>query len=165
MKRPVFSRLGTFTLAILAAVAIASPSLAMIIGAGEIRTKAGVVSERDLGASRDLIASMTTTTTPATGSCAVQFVFKNAEGRTITGIRSFEGWISSSVGAPVTAVTSFAALTNGSVDVKVTGKIYNVLTTAAGLLGLTVTGTAATRYITFRLANGRLLTSSAIVIN
>ncbi len=126
----------------------------------------------DLGASGnfvlsavDQITSMTTTATPGTGSNGVQFVFKNGAGNAVTGVRRITSWISDSAGAPVTAVTSFVALTNGNVDLIVTGKIYACQTTAAGLLGLTVTGSAATRYVSFQLNDGTILTSSAIVIN
>lgn len=119
----------------------------------------------DLNTVDDAIVSMTTTATPASGSNGVQFVFLNGAGVAIASKRSLIGYISDIDGAPVTAVTSFAALTNGSVDLLVTGKQYRCLTTAAGLLGLTVTGSAATRYVSFVLPNGKILTSSAIVIN
>lgn len=123
------------------------------------------VLDADLATLYDAIHSVTQTSTPATGSNGTQFIFKNANGDPISSIRSIEAWISDVNGAPVTAITSFAALTNGNVDVLVVGKIYNVQCTAAGLLGITFTGTAATRYVTFRLPSGRLLTSTAIVIN
>lgn len=113
----------------------------------------------------DQITQMTTAATPASGSNGVQFVFKNGAGNAITGIRRLTAWISDINGAPVTAVTSFAALTNGNVDLMIVGKIYAVQCTAAGLLGLTVTGSAATRYVAFQLTDGTILVSSAIVIN
>lgn len=113
----------------------------------------------------DGITSMTTSATPASGSNTVQFVFKNGAGNAITGIRRMTAWISDINGAPVTAVTSFAAATNGNVDLMIVGKIYAVQCTAAGLLGLLVTGSAATRYVSFQLTDGTILTSSAIVIN
>lgn len=116
-------------------------------------------------AATDAIASFTTTATPASGSCGVQFVFKNAAGVAVSSVRVLEAWISDINGLPVTAITSFAALTNGSVDLKIVGKIYNLITTAAGLMGVTFTGSAATRYMSVRLNNGTVLTSTAIIIN
>lgn len=123
------------------------------------------VMEADLATLYDAIMTVDQVSTPASGTNGTQFTFKNAKGEAISTIRSLEAWISDANGAPVTAITSFAALTNGNVDVIVVGKIYNVQCTAAGLLGITFTGSAATRYVTFRLPSGRLLVSGAIVIN
>lgn len=123
------------------------------------------VLDADLAILYDYIHSVDQVSTPASGTNGTQFTFKNSKGEAISSIRSLEAWISDVNGAPVTAITSFAALTNGNVDVKVVGKIYNVQCTAAGLLGITFTGSAATRYVTFRMPSGRLLVSGAIVIN
>lgn len=113
----------------------------------------------------DEIVTMTTSATPASGSNGVQFVFKNRHGVAIASKRAMTMWISDVNGAPVAAGTSVAALTNGSVDTLVTGKIANVITSAAGLLGVTLTAEAATYYLSFGLPNGRILTSSALVVN
>ena len=142
-------------------IAFSDPDLTQL----NLNSVAVTADSYDLNTVADAIVSMTTTATPATGSNGVQFVFLDGTGTAIASKRSLIGYISDIDGAPVTAVTSFAALTNGSVDLLIVGKQYRCLTTAAGLLGLTVTGSAATRYVSFVLPNGKILTSSAIVIN
>ena len=139
---------------------------AVTSSAAEVNILTGVTADKfDLNTVADAIVSMSTTATPASGSNGVQFVFKDGTGTAIASQRSMISYISDVNGAPVTAVTSFAALTNGSVDLLIVGKQYRVLTTAAGLLGLTVTGSAGTVYVSFQLPNGKILTSSALVIN
>src|SRR5689334_8734190 len=110
----------------------------MIVGTDKIQTTAGVVTEAELFTLADLIASVTTTATPASGSNGVQFVFKNAAGDPITGVRSMLAYVSTAAGAQAAAVTSLAALTNGGLTSLVTGKTAFVTTTAAGLLGVTL---------------------------
>ena len=80
-------------------------------------------------------------------------------------MRSLLCYVSSSAGAQATAATSLAALTNGSLTTLVTGKVALVTTSAAGLLGITLTMTAGTYYLTFVLPNGKIITSSALVVN
>ena len=142
----------------------------MIIGAGKlgVTNAAGNkvdITDAEIGILDDIIVGMTQVSTPASGTNGTQFVFTNADGVAIASARTLEAYISDVNGLPVAAITSFAALTNGSVDLKIVGKIYNVMTTAAGLLGITFTGSAATRYVTFVLPNGLRLISTAIVIN
>lgn len=113
----------------------------------------------------DLPASVTTSTTPASGTCAVQFVFKNSAGTALSHALTGLLYFSNSTGLSVANVTSAAVLTNGAqVELKV-GYVDLFVTTAAGLFGTTVTASAGTYYITFMLPNGKLLTSSAIVVN
>jgi len=139
---------------------------AVTADAAELNIMDGVTADKfDLNTVADAIVSMSTTATPATGSNTVQFVFKDGTGAAIASKRSMIAYISDIDGAPVTAVTTFAAATNGSVDLLIVGKQYRCLTTAAGLLGLLVTATAATYYVSFVLPNGKILTSSAIVSN
>jgi hypothetical protein len=123
------------------------------------------VTDAEVATLDDLVFSVTTTATPASGTCGVQFVFKNADGSAIASKRAITAYLSDSAGAHVTAITSFAALTNGSISSLVAGKVIVATTTAAGLLGLTLTGSAATYYVTFILPNGQLLTSGALTIN
>lgn len=111
-------------------------------------------------------ASVTTATTPASGSCAVQFVFKDAAGVTmavpVTGTLYL-----SKVATGLTndlAGTTLAVLTNGAL-VNVGGAGTSVFTTtAAGLLGLTITnGSADSFWVVFRTPNGQLIISDECV--
>lgn len=113
-------------------------------------------------------ASVTTATTPASGSCAVQFVFKDAAGTTmavpVTGTLYL-----SKVATGLTndlAGTTLAVLTNGAL-VNVGGAGTSVFTTtAAGLLGVTITnGSADSFWVVFRSPNGQLIISDECVEN
>jgi hypothetical protein len=135
-------------------------------GGSTLRVKSGGAIIVEGGGALGVAASVTTTATPATGSCGVQFVFKDAAGvaiaTPIAGIcyqSTIDGLTQSN------AITSIAVLTNGSYTSLVTGKIGTFTTTAAGLLGLTLTASAGTYYITFVMPSGALLTSSALVVN
>lgn len=110
-------------------------------------------------------AAVTMATTPASGTCACQFTFKDANGVAVAVPVSGIGYISSSAGAHASAVTSVATLTNGDITTVITGKLFYFTTTAAGLLGITVTAGAGTYYVTFILPNGKLSVSTAIVVN
>ena len=118
----------------------------------------------ELNVLHDLVNSVSMTSTPATGSCAVQFTLKNAAGAAISHTHAGLFYISDVNGVPVAAVTSYATLVNGTVVSMVTGNIALGVSTAAGLLGVTVTGTSGTRYISFITRSG-IITSGAIVIN
>lgn len=125
-------------------------------------------STAELNTLTDEVASVATSTTPASGTCAVQFTFKNAAGNAIGSARRVHFYVSNSSGVPASAVTSFATLTNGTVDTGATGvagKWGWANTTAAGLLGMTVTASSGTYYISFMLPNGQIITSGAIVVN
>ena len=116
--------------------------------------------------SDDMIRSVTTTATPASGSCGVQFVFKDGDGNPVASVRSLICYLTNSAGATHTAaITSVAALTNGAATSLVTGKATLVTTSAAGLLGLTLTGAAATYYVAFILPGGKVLISGACTIS
>lgn len=114
-------------------------------------------------------ASFTTATTPASGSCAVQLVFKDAAGVTmavpVTGTLYL-----SKVATGLTndvAGTSLAVLTNGAL-VNTGGAGTSVFTTtAAGLLGVTITnGGADSFWIVFQNpASGKLVISDECVEN
>lgn len=118
-------------------------------------------------AALDLLDSftLTTTTTPATGTCAVQFVFRDCNGKAltkpITGTASF----TNSTGLAFANATSCAVLTNGAWRDVSAGYVGQYITTAAGLLGVTVTAGTGSYYMTFEMPNGQLLTSPALVSN
>lgn len=68
-------------------------------------------------------ASVTTTATPAVGSCGVQFVFKDAAGNALTSPVAGTFYVSEvATGLEIdTADTSVAVLTNGAVTIMDTG--------------------------------------------
>ena len=74
-------------------------------------------------------------------------------------------YASNSTGLATGAVTSCAVLTNGMVIPLSATLAWQVTTSAAGLLGVTLTASAGTYYLAMRLPNGKLLVSDAIVVN
>ena len=111
--------------------------------------------------------SVTTTAVPATGSCAVQFVFKDASGKVITSPISGLLYLSEvATGlAHALADTSLAVLTNGALT-NVGGAGPSLFTTtAAGLLGLTITALADDYYVVFVKPDGSLLISDVCTSN
>lgn len=113
----------------------------------------------------NLPTQITTSTTPASGTCACQFVFKNTAGAAIASPFASQLYFSNSTGLAIANVTSAAVLTNGALAELKIGYVDFFVTTAAGLLGVTVTAGAGTYYISFILPNGAIVTSSAIVVN
>lgn len=112
--------------------------------------------------------SFTTTATPATGSVGVQFVFKQADGTaSITTPLSGFGYIcTANDGLTTKSVTSVAALTNGRVlNIPTVTSLFHFTTTAAGLLGITITASAGSYYVAFILPNGKIAVSSVCTIN
>lgn len=112
-------------------------------------------------------ASVTTTATPGTGSCAVQFVFKDIHGNTITSPVSGLLYLTKSATGLTQdlANTSLAVLTNGALR-NISGAGPSIFTTtAAGLLGLTITAVADSYYIAFVSPNGSLIISTVCTIN
>ena len=111
--------------------------------------------------------SVTTTATPASGSCGVQFVFKDKDG-TALAIPTSGLLYLSEVATGLThdlADTSLAVLTNGALT-NVGGAGPSLFTTtAAGLLGLTITAAADDYYVVFVQPNGKLLISSVCTVN
>lgn len=111
--------------------------------------------------------TVTTTATPASGSCGVQFVFKDAAGVTMAVPSSGMCYISE-VATGLThdlADTTFAVLTNGALtNIGGAGpSLYT--TTAAGLLGVTITAGADDYWIVFVLPSGLLLISTVCTVN
>ena len=113
------------------------------------------------------VASMTTATTPATGSCAVQLVFKNAAGVTMAVPTSGMLYISEAATGLThsSKLTGIAIATNGAITDLVANDVCLFTTTAAGLLGLTLTGAADSYYVVIILPNGKLVISDACVSN
>lgn len=111
--------------------------------------------------------SVTTTATPASGSCGVQFVFKDINGAALTAPVSGLLYLSE-VSTGLTsdlADTTLAKLTNGAlVNIGGAGPSLFV-TTAAGLLGLTITAAADDYYVVFVKADGTLLISDVCTVS
>ena len=112
--------------------------------------------------------SFTTTATPATGTCGVQFAFKQTGG-TLSINKPFSGFgyiCTAADGLTTKAVTSIAALTNGRVlNIPTVTSLFHFTTTAAGLLGITITASAGSYYVAFILPNGKIAVSSVCTIN
>lgn len=126
-----------------------------------------VATAAEVNAVAGMPTTFSMTTVPATGSCAVQFVLKDADGVQLDHMVTGIGYIGTdAAGAASAAVSgSIAALTNGAVVDIVAKRIFHFITSATGLLGLTVTASAASYYVTLVLPNGKLLTSGPIVSN
>lgn len=111
--------------------------------------------------------TITTATTPASGTCAVQLVFKDAAGVTMAIPTSGLLYLSE-VATGLThdlADTSLAVLTNGAVT-NIGGAGPSLFTTtAAGLLGMTITAGADDYWIVVVLPSGKLLVSDKCVVN
>lgn len=140
---------------------LAIAALYLGAGAGVLVTATAAIMNR----LTDQVQSVATVATPASGTCGVQFTFKNAAVVAVGSKRRMEMWLSDAAGEPVAAGTSFAALVNGSVDTIVAGKVAMVQCSAAGLLGITLTADPATYRLSFRLSNGEIITSGALVVN
>lgn len=114
-------------------------------------------------------ASVTTTATPATGSCGVQFVFKDAAGNALTSPVAGTFYLSEvSTGLEVdVADTGVAVLTNGAVTIMDTGvaSYYQFVSDATGKLGVTITAAADDYYIVFVKPDGSLLISDVCTSN
>lgn len=113
----------------------------------------------------------TDSTTPASGSCAAQFTVKNAAGSAVAVPVSLRAYLTTSATGLThdAAGTSIAVLTNGALTTDgatpSVGPHFTLTTTAAGLIGLTLTSGAGTYYVAFVMPNGKLVMSGAIVVN
>jgi hypothetical protein len=123
----------------------------------------------ELNLTDNMWASVTTTAVPAVGTCAVQFVFKDAAGTTMATPVAGTFYVSEvSTGLEVdTADTGVAVLTNGAVTIMDTGiaSYYKFVTTAAGLLGITITANEDSYYIVFEHPTGKMVISTACAVN
>ena len=114
-----------------------------------------------------VFAAITTATTPASGSCAVQLVFSDSEGDTMA-VPTAGILYLSEVATGLTqdlADTSIVVLTNGALTNLVTKGASLFTTTATGLLGLTITAAADSYWIVVVLPDGKLLISDECVVN
>ena len=114
-----------------------------------------------------VFSSITTATTPASGSCAVQLTFKDSEGDTMA-VPTAGILYLSEVATGLThdlADTTLAVLTNGALT-NIGGAGPSLFTTTpAGLLGLTITAAADSYWIVVVLPDGKLLISDECVVN
>jgi len=110
---------------------------------------------------------LSTTATSASGSCGVQFVFTDIAGNALTAPIAGLCYISE-VSTGLTqdlADTSLAVLTNGALT-NIGGAGPSLFTTtAAGLLGMTITAAADNYYVVFVLPSGRLLISTVCTVS
>lgn len=96
----------------------------------------------------------------------MQFVFKDAAGIAMTTPTAGLMYFSSTAdGLTRATVTSLAVLTNGSIEAVVATKIYHYVTTAAGLLGVTITTGAGSYYPVFVMPNGSLEIGTVCTVN
>ncbi len=111
--------------------------------------------------------SVTTTAVPASGSCAVQFVFKDASGNALTAPVSGLLYLSEDAAGlgQVLADTTLAVLTNGALTNLGSAGPSLFTTTAAGLLGMTITAAADDYYVVFVKPDGSLLISTVCTSN
>lgn len=106
-------------------------------------------------------ASVDTVATPASGSCGVQFTFKDAYGAPVTEPIAGTCYIATDALGLDHAIagTSFAVLTNGALT-NIAGAGPSLFTTtAAGLLGVTITAVADDYWVVFLLSSGKLIST------
>lgn len=110
----------------------------------------------------------TVSTTPAAGSCAAQFqlVQPLPQSLNVSKISYVKFYLSDVNGnLASSAATSIVENTNGVLHQVVTGLIVEGTTNATGQVGITLTASAGTYYVTFLLPGGNLITSGALVVN
>jgi hypothetical protein len=123
----------------------------------------------ELNLTDNMWASVTTTFVDGTnGTGTVQFVFKDAAGTTMATPVAGQFYVSEvATGLTVDALdTGLAVLTNGVLTLVDTGvtKYYNYVTTAAGLLGATITSAADSYWFVFVHPTGKLVISDEMAI-
>ena len=111
--------------------------------------------------------SMTTAPTPAETTCAVQLVFKDAAGVAMAVPTSGLLYLSEAANglAHHLADTSLAVLTNGALTNLGSAGPSLFTTTAAGLLGLTITAIADDYWVVVVLPSGKLLISDKCTVS
>jgi len=129
---------------------------ALKIDGVEVTATAAEINKAD-----GVVASMTTTTEPGTNECAVQLVFKDEAGETMAIPTSGLLYLceTSDGLAHDIASTSLAVLTNGALTNLGSAGPSLFTTTAAGLLGMTIAGTADQYFIVIVLPSGKMLIS------
>jgi len=112
------------------------------------------------------VASMTNTATAKASTCDVQLVFKDADGVTMAVPTSGLLYISTvETGLDHGSVqTGLVALTNGVLTNLVANDVSHFTTSAAGLLGLTITGGVDSYWVVIVLPNGKLMISGECTI-
>ena len=125
-------------------------------------------TQAELNLNDNMWASITTATTPAAGSCAIAFVFKDAAGVTMATPVAGTFYISDlATGLEVDVLDTGAAASVGALTIVDTGitAYYNFVTTAAGLLTVTITSGADSHWLCFVHPTGKLVISGECVIN
>lgn len=146
-------------------IAVADGGLKLGAGAGTAVT----ATAAELNKMDGIPASVTVvvTTPGASGTCDAAFTFKDAAGATIAIPVALPFYLSGVDGLSITgAITSILAADTpvGAVGVLTTGQSGLLVTTAAGLGSVKLTGAnATTYYITFIGLGGRLIVSPALL--
>ena len=137
------------------------------LSGGSLVTSDVTATAAELNLTDNVWGCVETTATPASGSCAVQFVFKDVAGTTMATPVSGILYLSE-VATGLThdlADTSLAVLTNGALT-NIAGAGPSLFTTtAAGLLGLTITAVADDYYVVFVHPTGKLVISDVCTVN
>ena len=114
-------------------------------------------------------ASISTVDTPASGSVSVAVTFKDAAGTTMaTPVAGMFYMSTASTGLTIDApATSITNVGNGDLVSSDGGGevLWLYVTTAAGLLEVTITATNGTYYLVFMHPSGKLVISDACVVN
>lgn len=139
----------------------------------QITATASEINQLDGSYNIDSVSAMwdsvsTVTVDGTDGTATVQFVFKDAAGVTMAVPIAGQFYISEvATGLTVDALdNSLAVLTNGVITLTDTGilKYWNYVSSAAGLLGLTVTSNADSYWVVFVHPTGKLVISDEITI-
>jgi hypothetical protein len=135
----------------------------------EIGTTAITATADEINLLGNVWSSFSTSATPASGTCAVQFVFADAAGTTMATPVVGTFYLSEvATGLTVDAAdTSIAVATNGVITIVDTGaaSYFNYVTSAAGLLGLTITAGEDNYWVVFVHPTGKLVISSVCAVN
>lgn len=112
------------------------------------------------------IVSMTTTAVCDGDKCQIQLIFKDADGVQLAVPASGLLYISEvATGLTMDAAdNSLAVLTNGVVTNLITHSLSHFISTATGLLGMTLTSNADDYWIVIVLPNGKLLISDKCTV-
>jgi hypothetical protein len=136
--------------------------------AAELNTLDGITSTvGELNAMENAgIVSMTTTTTPASGSCEVQLVFKDIDDVTLAVPVAGLLYVSEvATGLTNNPVDGLAVATYGVLANIVSHGTSCFISSAAGLLGLTITHAGADSFwVVIVLPNSKLLISDECVV-
>jgi hypothetical protein len=125
-------------------------------------------SPAELNLLQNMWDQFTTTFVDGTdGTGTVQLVFKDAAGVTMASPIAGTMWIADAAdGTAKSTITSLVELTNGEIEISNTGAptFYDYITSAAGLLGFTLTAGAADYYCAIIHPTGKIVTSAVLAI-